>query len=326
MIYPWLTDSWQQISDHWTQQPSAWLLHGHSGIGKRAFAEHLVQALLCENNQTQTLPCGQCTSCHLFAQHSHPDFFVLTPPAADGDSTNRKRPQIKVAEVRAVLDFAHLSSHRGGRRVVLVNPAESMNPQAANALLKVLEEPPAQVIFILVSNHKDRLLPTIRSRCRALALPMPTRAEALAYLQAQQQNDAADLLAFHGGAPLFDPDETLLPLRHDLLTLLAQPRLLALLDYAIAFDKQKQPLAVLLDWLYKWLADVACAQQGMAVHYYPAHQSAIAAVAQRSRAIPLFALIDRLTTLAPYGMHTLNVKMQVEDLLIDYLRFWQNKT
>lgn len=325
MIYPWHQHAWQQLAAHWAKRPNAWLLHGKAGTGRLAFARHLAQALLCETPLAEHMPCGQCNACHLLAQNTHPDLFELTPVLAEGDSAARKSVQIKVDAVRALLNFAHLSSHRGGWRVVLVHPAESMNLQAANALLKVLEEPPEQVVFILVCHNKDRLLPTIKSRCRQFALPAPAPDAALAWLQQQGTAKAENLLAFHGGAPLFADHAAQDDLRAQLLALLERPRLLALLDYAALFDRQKQPLALLLDWLHKWLLDIGLAQQNMPALYYPGHQSALQQLGNHTCHLHLFALLDRLTALAPYGQHTLNVKMQAEDLFIDYLHFWQHK-
>lgn len=325
MIYPWLEPVWQQIAQHWQQQPQAWLLYGHPGIGKREFAEYLAQALLCESPLANHQPCGTCTSCHLFSQHSHPDFLMVAPEEADSDGGERKLAQIKVETIRNVLDFAHLSAHRGGKRVALIYPAESMNTQAANALLKILEEPPAGMVFILVSHQKDRLLPTIKSRCRQVVLTMPTPAEALAFAQQLHGEKTADLLAFHGGAPLFSDNDSHTQLRNELIPLLVKPRLIAMLDYAAAFDKQKLALATFLDWLAKWLLDMSLAQQHMCAMYYPAWQNALNEITAQIDPLSLFALIDRVNALAPYGKHTLNVKMQLEDLLIDYLNVWQHK-
>jgi len=127
------------------------------------------------------------------------------------------------------------------------------------------------------------------------------------------------------GAPLFDEDPGQTALRGELLQLLAAPRLLAVLDYAAAFDKQKQPLAVFLDWLQKWLLDIGLAQQNMPPLYYPASREQSAAVAGRTTPAALFRLNGRLNELIPYGRHTLSVKMQLEYLLTEYLHFWQNK-
>jgi len=325
MIYPWHESAWRQLAAQWSNRPNAWLLTGRRDTGKTAFARHLAQALLCEQPQAEHQPCGNCPSCHLFAQGSHPDYYELAPELpAEGESA-RKLLQIKIDAVRAVLSPLLQSSVRGGLRVVLVQPAETMNTQAANALLKMLEEPPASVVFLLVTHNKDRLLPTIKSRCRPFLLPAPSAEEALGYLKTQDTPQAEALLAFHSGAPLFAAEPEQDAMREELCQLLAKPRLLAMLDYAAAFDKQKWPLAVFLDWLHKWLADITLAQQNLPPLYYPQHQAAIFQVASRTRGAALFQLVHTLNRLSPYGRHTLSVRMQVENLLTGYLAFWQNK-
>lgn len=319
MIYPWHEAAWQQLTQHWQNQPNAWLIAGKEGTGKTAFARHLAQALLCETPLAQHEPCNQCASCHLFLQGTHPDFYALSPEQPENDTGSRKLLQIKIDAVRAILEPLTQSSIRGGRRVVLINPAESMNIQAANALLKMLEEPPEAVIFLLITHSRDRLLPTIKSRCRQMLLPIPDHAEVLAYLANGDTEISAELLAFHGGAPLFEHKPEQDAVRGRLLELLSVPRLLAALDFAAEFDRHKWPLADLLDWLYKWLADVALAQQGADPLYYPAHADASAAVAQKTNPATLFRLFDKLNRLNPYGYHSLNVKMQAEYLLTEYL-------
>lgn len=327
MIYPWHENTWQQLTAHWQNQPNAWLLLGKDNTGKVAFARHFAQALLCEQPNEQHQACEQCPSCHFFSQHNHPDFYELTPHQDEDDTTSaRKLLQIKIDEVRDVLTQLTQSSLRGGRRIVLIHPAESMNVQAANALLKMLEEPPEAVIFLLVSNNRDRVLPTIKSRCRPLILPAPTVQQAQDYLHQQHGEDIpAHLLAFHSNAPLFDVQPEQDQLREDLLALLAKPRLLSFLDYANTFDKQKLPLAKILDWLHKWLIDLALTQQQMSPLYYPHHSQALAQLAKKFNGYVLFSLIERILTLKPYGYHSLNVKMQTESLLIDYLNLFTKK-
>lgn len=325
MIYPWHQAAWQQLSTHWQQLPNAWLFAGKENIGKTAFARVLAQALLCEQPHENHESCGVCPSCHLFAQHAHPDFYELTPEAPDEETSARKLSNIKIDAVRDILEPLTQSSLRGGRRVVLIHPAESMNIQAANALLKILEEPPEAVIFLLVTHNRDRLLPTIKSRCRTFVLHAPDHEQALHYLQTQQIENAENLLAFHSGAPLFEAAPEQDALREDLLELLANPRLLAILDYAAQFDKHKLPMAVLLDWLHKWLTDVSLAVQKIMPLYYPHHAEAIATVAQKTNPATLFAFIQTLNRLKPYGHHTLNVKMQTEFLLSEYLTVLSKK-
>ena len=325
MIYPWHQSDWQQLAAHWRQLPHALLFSGRENTGKTAFARHLAATLLCEQATADRQPCGQCPSCHLFAQNSHPDFYELTPEIPEGETVGRKLLQIKIDAVRGIVDGIHLTSVRGGLRVVLVHPAEGMNLQAANSLLKVLEEPPEHVVFLLVTHARDKLLPTIKSRCRQMVLPPPSHSQALHYLRERGVAQAEALLAFHSGAPLFEHAPESDELRAELLRLLAAPRLLAILDYAAAFDRQKQPLAVFIGWMQKWLLDVGLAQQKMPPLYYPEYAAQSADTAARTEAAALFALAGRLNALSPYGYHTLSVRMQLEYLLTDYLEFWQNK-
>lgn len=326
MIYAWHRPIWQQLTAHWQHLHHAWLLVGKQNTGKTTFARHFAQALLCETPTSTREPCGQCPSCHLFQNGTHPDFYELCPEIPEEGSTSRKLLQIKMDDVRAILEPLNQSSVRAGRRVVLIHPAEMLNTQAANALLKILEEPPEAVVFLLVSHKRDKLLPTIKSRCRQLLLPAPDKATALAYLQNQQIDNANNLLAFHGDAPLFPhlPEQN--QLRDDLLNVLAAPRLLAILDYAAQFEKSKLPLAELLDWLHKWLIDLALNQQNLPSRYYPQHAGSLKKIAKQTNPATLFRFQAALNALAPYGHHSLNVKMQAEDLLCAYLAFTQNKT
>jgi len=171
MIYPWQTDDWQrlqQLRAHW---PHALLLHGEAGIGKLQFAQHLAQGLLCEMAAPNGEPCGTCRACLWFSQGNHPDYRAVLPEAlaglaagsadaadasadkADGDEGKKTRTpskEIKIEQVRALLDFCGVGSHRGGMRVVVLYPAEALNVAAANALLKTLEEPPSGVVFLMV--------------------------------------------------------------------------------------------------------------------------------------------------------------------------------
>jgi DNA polymerase-3 subunit delta' len=191
------------------------LIHGAPGVGKLALAERFAQLLLCEN-QAGTDPCGKCEGCRWFISGSHPDARFVEPEvlarkvvgseeAEEGEEKKeRKQPssEIKIEQVRALAGFVNVASHRGGRRIAIIHPAEAMNINSANALLKSLEEPPAAAMFLLVSHRPAGLLPTIRSRCISIAVPMPEQNAAAAWLAAQGLKNAEHWLAFAGGAPL----------------------------------------------------------------------------------------------------------------------------
>ena len=210
-MHPWNRPILDSFAARAARLPHALLLHGPRGVGKLALAERMAQLLLCEG---QTKPCDACDACRWFRGGNHPDFRRLEPealakappPDMDDEAPARKTKQpsieIKVDQVRELAGFLYVRSHRGGSRVALVHPAEDMNENASNALLKGLEEPPAGAIFILVSHRPAQLLPTIRSRCVAIPVPIPARETALEWLSSQKMNDPARWLAYAGGAPL----------------------------------------------------------------------------------------------------------------------------
>jgi DNA polymerase-3 subunit delta' len=143
----------------------------------------------------------------------HPDFRQVEPeilaPPSEGDedrpaSSKTAKPshEIKVDQVRELSDFLNIGSHRGKRRVALFHPAETMNPNAANSLLKSLEDPAPGACFVLISHNPEALLPTVRSRCIGLPIAVPEESIAAAWLKQEKVEDAEDWLAFAGGAPL----------------------------------------------------------------------------------------------------------------------------
>jgi DNA polymerase-3 subunit delta' len=239
----WQAASWTQLQQMRARLPHAILFHGPAGIGKADFIEAFAQALLCENVRADGQACGACVSCGWFAQGNHPDYRRVRPealedeaPPAEGEEGGAERQEGEVDQDgverdqdRAdpqLADFMNISTHRQGLRVVVLYPAEALNMPASNALLKTLEEPPPGTVFLLASNGLDRLLPTILSRCRKFALPMPDHAEALAWLQAQGVQDADGWLREQGGAPLAALAQAETGSREELDTLLqvlAQP-------------------------------------------------------------------------------------------------------
>ena len=195
-ILPWQAGLWQLLSSR-RQHAHAYLLHGPAGIGKRRLAEQLMGLLLCQR-PAPAGACGQCKGCMLLAARSHPDHYILEPEEAD--------KAIRVDQVRELVGFVTQTAQLGGRKVLLLEPAEAMNINAANALLKSLEEPAGDTVLLLISHQPSRLLPTIKSRCVQQACPLPARQQSLDWLAAKLPELSIErreeLLALAADSPL----------------------------------------------------------------------------------------------------------------------------
>ncbi len=329
-IYPWLAPAWNRLSAQWRQLPHALLIHGRSGLGKTVLARRYAQRVLCEGDPAGELPCGQCASCRWFGQGNHPDFRLvepaaLAPPAADderprGDKESASR-QIRIDQIREVQDFLAIGTHRRGWRVVLIRPAEAMNPATANALLKSLEEPPPGTLFLLVSSSPERLAATIRSRCQQLAVPAASPAEAEGWLAQQSVREPRAALAYSGNAPLaaLDAEEDR-SAREALLARLAEgaPAPLELADAC-----QGIAPGTVIGWLQRWAYDLARARLAGTVRFHVRQAPAVRAVADR---LPTGALLRFEQSLAgdlAVAEHPLNPRLFLESVFLRYAQLWE---
>jgi DNA polymerase-3 subunit delta' len=333
-IFPWQETPWTQLQQLRARMPHAILFHGAAGIGKAGFIEHFAKSLLCENAAADGHACGACVSCGWFDQQNHPDYRRVRPEALEDDpvgegeegeegkkaaKTKAPSKEIKIEQIRSLADFMNISTHRQGLRVVVLYPAEALNMPASNALLKTLEEPPPGTVFLLSSNSLDRLLPTILSRCRKFALPMPGHDEALAWLKAQGVADADSWLREQGGAPLAAMAQAESGSREDmdaLLQVLAHPSVEAALRAA---DKmQKVPLAALVSWLQRWLYDMFSYKLSGNIRYYPRYRKELAGLADKVHVGKLMAAIKGANDRRAIADHPLSPKLFIEDMLLDY--------
>lgn len=219
-LAPWLQ---QQLRSLLAQRGHALLLSGPSGLGQYDLALALARTWLCEQ-PTDHGACGVCGSCHAIDVRTHADLCVLMPetlslelgwPLDEGaqkeiDDKKRKASKlIRVEAAREAVGFTQFTRSRGRTKVILVYPAERMNMESANTLLKTLEEPVGEVRFVLATEAAHQLLPTIRSRCQTHAMVWPGEAEALDWLVSQaaeagkpaQREQAAVWLQAAGGRP-----------------------------------------------------------------------------------------------------------------------------
>ncbi|MDB5761107.1 MAG: polymerase subunit delta [Herminiimonas sp.] len=337
-IFPWQNDAWRQLQQLRERLPHAILFYGPEGIGKTTFAEHFARSLLCEALADEGHACGQCASCGWFAQYSHPDYRRVRPEVLDDEdgaesedsagaaetkktAKSAKAPskEIKIDQIRALADFMNISTHRQGRRVISLYPAEALNTAAANSLLKTLEEPPPGTVFLLISNSLDRLLPTILSRCRKFAMAMPPHAESLLWLKEQGVKDADVWLAEQGGAPLTahalaqtDSREIM----DEFLSLLAKPGIDGALKTAERLHKI--PVVELVAWLQRWLYDLFSVKLSGKIRYYPRYRKQLAALAVQVETGRLLHALKAANERRAIAEHPLSARLFIEDMLLDY--------
>lgn len=317
---PWLGVPLQQALR--TQRGHALLVHGAPGTGQFEMALCLAQAWLCEGDASAQ-PCGTCASCHLVQAHSHPDLLVMLPEAlraalgwgeadegdeGEGGKSSKAKPskEIKVEAVRTAVSFAQSTSARGRCKVVLVHPAERMNAIAANTLLKTLEEPPGIARFVLSCGAPDALLPTIRSRCQAVALGLPPADAASRWLAAHKVAQPEVMLAAAGGQPL----EALEWVNEgvDAVTWMRLPRQVAAGE---AGSLAAWPLPRLLDALQKLCHDAMSLACGAAPRYFP-----VASLPTGAALPALAAWSKALRDTQRHAEHPWNMPVMVESLVL----------
>lgn len=255
--YPWQTGLWQGLIQrlHEARLPHALLLTGMSGLGKRDFATRFAHAILCDSPNDDGSACGQCRGCLLMQAGSHPDYLKVEP--------EEEGKAIGIDTVRELTRFQALKSQYGRQRVIQLQPADALNANSANALLKTLEEPAGDTILLLTTDRPMSLLPTIRSRCQQVVFrPVSASTEVLEWLGArlpQGEHGPEVLLQMAGGAPLAAlalEGEGELALRETLLEEFVALEQGAANPVSLAEQWLGHGSKKVLPWLYRVLADM----------------------------------------------------------------------
>lgn len=318
--YPWHEGLWRQQAAARTagRLAHALLLAGPAGVGKRAFATRLSNALLCPTPATDGDACGTCPACRMAAAGSHPDQHVVTP--------EEPGKAIRIDAIRQITGRSVLAAQEDGYRVFVIHPADAMNRAAANALLKTLEEPPARSLLILVSSNPDRLPATIRSRCQTLAFRRPPADLVREWLSGRVETDATDaLLAIGAGAPLralqaqaedwLGEDQRV---ANELGALKARKNN----PLQTVEEWEKRPLTLLTDGLKRCVYDLlriaAGAREGHL--YHPGMAGELQTLAQGIDLQELFSFQHDLLELERAAVNNLNPSMMLEHIVNRWLQ------
>ncbi len=320
-IYPWHQSQWQTIRERMAQDrfPHGILLTGPAGVGKRQFAKQLAELLLCQS-PSGGQACGQCRACGLLKAHSHPDLDEVQPP--------EDKKIITVDLVREVSHFLSLTSQYQRHKVVIISPADAMNVNAANSLLKTLEEPTQDSVLLLVSHQPAQLPATIRSRCQALKFtPAPAEiARPWLVNKLPQYNNIDALISMSKGAPLKAveiADKGLVEQRLELLEgleRLAARKVdpLALVKQWLSVDGDNS-----LQWMYDWVADMIRLGSVSTKSAIPFESAAIAQrlnnLAEKSNLSRLIQQLDSVSQAIRQTRYNYNAQLVMEDLLIQWM-------
>lgn len=204
MIYPWQQEQWSKLTQLKQAQrlPHAIMLYGEEGTGKVDFARAFAASILCRQPKQNGEACGQCESCHLIAAGTHPDLTSIQPAPPEKSKSKKPVLNIRIDTIRQLCRKLSSTSQFEGYRIAIIEHADKMLVQGANALLKTLEEPGDQTLIVLVTSRPYRLPITVRSRCQSLRFPCPPENVSLAWLNTQGLKAPEIALKYAHGAPL----------------------------------------------------------------------------------------------------------------------------
>lgn len=305
------------------RMPHALLIRGREGVGELELALDLAQSLLCEKPAEDGLACGNCPACGWFSKENHPDFRLIQPDAMASQAESeeeagpqKKSDQIRIEQIRALQDFLAVGTHRAGFRVIVVHPADRMNGATQNALLKGLEEPPPATVFLLVTSQPQRLLPTVRSRCRDALIALPEKIQALEWMRENGGGGGEAVLALAGGAPLAAVAlAEAEPVRRRLLESL-KDRKFDVIGAADICLKADTPAVV--GWLQRWAYDLLASNLSAGIRYHHDEEDALHRLGSGCDPVRIAGFLRDLAQARALARHPLNPKLFIEDLLVRY--------
>ncbi len=315
-VLPWLAEPIERLraAGAADRLPHSLLILGAPGLGAAELAAWAGAFALCEARPAAR-PCGECAACALLRADAHPDWHVVR--------LEEDAQQIKVGQVRELIESLTQKSYRGGYKVGLIEGAEVLNVNGANAFLKTLEEPTARTLLMLTAARSHRLPPTVASRCLKLALRPPEREAALAWLRSQSgEPDGWEApLALAGGAPLraielrragvaeLDAD-----MRRDVAALAA-----GTIDLTLLAERWvRADPAPRVAWLENWVTTRILAGVGGAADAKTAESVRLPGGARGLKITSMYALLDAVRDFRRLATTGVNPQLALEALLLRF--------
>src|ERR1700723_3141080 len=310
---PWLGQAQQRLqaaleSGH---LPHSLLVLSVPGLGAEQLARWITALALCESPGTR--PCDACPSCRLLRSDSHPDAHIVR---LEDDAQ-----QIKIDQIRELIDALTLKSYRGGYKVGIIEAAEALNTNGANAFLKTWEEPSADTVLIMIATPNHRLPATVASRCLRLNLRPPATEDAIAWLKANSSaaNSWHAALALAGGAPLLA-----LQLDAEGLAAIDADMRQCILELAegsvdvtlLAERWVRSHPGIRITWLENWITQRVHASLGAATSHQTAEPVRLPAALLKPKIRALFELLDAARDVRRFASTGMNQQLALEALLV----------
>ena len=310
-------------------------------FGELQLARNYAKGLLCQNLDSDFLPCNKCSSCLLFESGNHPDFFLISPdslleelrnthkfvieaPDSGIGSEKHLSQVIRIEQIRKLIQDIQIGSHQNGKRVAIIYPTENLQNASANTLLKTLEEPPSNVQFILITNRLDEILPTIRSRCEIFAIAKPNIEVSIEWLEKHALKkvttpECEELLFQNSLSPIkvkeiLDSGENLsLPFDFNQLHSASSG------VQEILKRLPKQDISIFMIAFQKWCSDINFALHKLPVRFFPQYSNQIQSIANLVDPIEFESFLDILKiNYQTKDNASLNLFLSVENLLTKY--------
>jgi len=311
-LYPWQEKAWLELNKSASKLHHAYLLNGPLGAGLERFANVFASSLICKNLTYSMQACGKCQDCQWLSTE-HPNLKVIDNESEEGASKN-----ISIESIRSIKKFVELSSHSiGGKKVILINNAESLTINAANALLKILEEPPENSYLILTAQNISSLLPTIVSRCLMFKAQTPSADDARSFLKAEGYENLSSQLPLFSNLPL---DVIAHQSDSDIFTIMVNEfkkggdfELMAIEPRWINGDFRET-----ISLFQKWLYDIFLFKMTKKHHFFESKKENIKKLSEAADITKLLNLLKSVNNIKLISNKPINKDISFDNLMVEY--------
>jgi len=312
--YPWYSNIRHLFLTNKKKLSHAQILYGGDKVGRNTLILDLCQTLLCQNIASDLNPCNECQACHWFARASHPDFYLID----DTGETNN----ISIEVIRELKDFFELSSHQqDGLKIAVIMNAENLTNASANALLKILEEPPNNCFIFLTTSNLNQVLPTLRSRSQLISLPNPSPQQIKAYVEENKIVVEPGQLEFSNNAmdELVNDDDRY-RLVVEIIDELKKGKSIRLTNITTRWLEFGLPWFV--DVMQKWVYEIFLSKMTNRYCYFPLQKTAVSSLASNSSLQNLLSFQKKINEIKMYAAKPVNKDLNLDLILMEYKKIF----